>query len=107
MCGFGFEVVVKQLKAVPSVVEAAVGYKKVSAEIEALEAVKREYCRILLDACPPKDPLILDCNGVPIKIKRVEVAKETFDLKTAREKVAADVLKPFIKLSVYEYVRVS
>lgn len=97
----------KQLKAVPTVLEAAIGYKQVSAEIEALEAVKREYCRILLDACPAKDPLILDHNGCPIKVKRVEAAREIFDLKTARETVAAEVLKPFIKVSVYEYVRVS
>lgn len=93
------------VKLVPTELnEALVVFLEAKRAIEAAEAKKRSAEAILKSACQARGGSI-ELNNM--KVKLVEAARETFDLKNARTQIHADLLKPFIKVSVYDYVRVS
>lgn len=102
---------VKVVKSVPSPAEAAVAYKAINEQIEALTRQKAELGCVLKNAClldgGEECKITFDHHGVKISAKLVFCEKELFDLKAAKEVLDKKVLKPFLKKSSYDYVRVS
>lgn len=93
------------LKGLESIETMARDYKRLSREIELLEKQKKQLANFLLAQVKMQPEGELTVGN--FRLKLVEVARENFDLKSARSHISAEVLSPFIKVSVFDYVRVS
>ncbi len=90
---------------VQTIEEQAAAYKLVCREIEALEGHKKALAAFLRAQVMAQPEKTLTVGQY--KLALVECIKESFDLKKARTHLSPDLLSPYLRITAYDYVRVS
>lgn len=84
--------------------EVAATYKAIQAEMDRLEEELRPLKTMLEEAATASPNSFLDLPGYQVRISPTE--REVFSLKTARERMGEQILKPFIRISRFNTLRV-